>query len=325
MFLLKQVRETLRDPFYRLECRQASGGSWFVTLVIVLIASPLTALGAVLILAPIIAAESIFIERERNTLESLILTTTDRERLLWAKLLGRMNIPRLAALSCPFIGAVIGWLLGFSDIWGVSAILGFTYGLLFGASLLAGCLARGAYGIKAAIRSPSRLRVTSRNIWSPIYLLAFEVLAIVGICSLFGASAYICTLAAEEAEVLVLLPVTIGAGTAAVAAKILILNAHIIRTAIEETAAQMDEYLLDGRTTTLDEKLGQAVLALPPGMQPLPAAILELEKGESQPSGTERRLARKPTPRYVWWMLTATLVLLAAFFSWYVFANYPAG
>lgn len=106
---LDRLRAPLRDPFYRVECRQTrfwkTVGLWALALVPLVLGGALcavpfmflccamfgplvaAALIPLLCLPAFLGAESVLLERDRATLEGLLLTTVRRDRIVLAKLL----------------------------------------------------------------------------------------------------------------------------------------------------------------------------------------------------------------------------------------------
>ncbi len=248
---LARVRATLKDPLYRHEVKQAQAGrlGYELTITTLLCLSGV-GIPAVLILAPIWISEAVFQERQGETLDGLLLTTVDRERLLWAKLLSRVRPLMFVMTGSGAIGSVVAVLIcrRHSPLnWSAVGALG---GLVLGASLVGGGIARGAYGLAAAVRTRSRLRVTARAVWSPFFLVLFEVLVLVLLVSIFWAGGY----AEEDSKVIVVAVVATLLAGLLVAAKVIVLNLHIAATAIEKLASTMDELLIDGQYTPQQEE-----------------------------------------------------------------------
>jgi len=247
---ISRVRATLRDAVYRHEAKQAQSNRLGYELLFTALLC-LSGIGilAVLILAPIWISEAVFQERENSTLDGLLLTTVDRERLLWAKLLGRLRPLLLMMIGSGVMGGVLGAVLGWKHSPINWCVLGVVWGLVLGANLLGGGVARGAYGLIAAVRTRSRLRVTARAVWSPFFLLVFQFLAVVLLLSMACASGYAEVMAHEDKSAILVLVGAVLVTALLVAAKVLVLDLHIAATAIEELAVSMDEFLIEGRAS----------------------------------------------------------------------------
>lgn len=79
----------------------------------------LASVAAVGVLPAVWTAESILGEYDRHTVESLLLTPVERERIIWAKILARLRFSFWLALACGPAGLVVAVCLG----WGESVLL----------------------------------------------------------------------------------------------------------------------------------------------------------------------------------------------------------
>jgi hypothetical protein len=247
---LSRVRATLKDPVYRHEVRQAQSNRLAYELILTALLC-LTGVGilAVLILAPIWISEAVFQERENWTLDGLLLTTVERERLLWAKLLARLRPLLLVVAGSVVMGGALGIVLGWKHWPGGWCVFGSIWGLILGTDLLGAGIARGAYGLTAAVRTRSRLRVTARAVWSPVFLLAFESLTVVLLLVMVWASGCAQVIAREDGRAALVVAVAMAVTALLVVAKVLVLDLHVAAGAIEKLAAYMDEYLIEGRVS----------------------------------------------------------------------------
>jgi ABC-type Na+ efflux pump permease subunit len=136
------------------------------------------------------AAESILQERERGTLESLLLTPVDRQRVIWAKLLARIRPLAAMAACCPVVGLVFGLVWGRDLLPGewydakalfVAGAGGLAAGLLVGAEVLGFGFTAGALGIAAALRGRGRVAVLVRALFYAAAMLLVDAVMLAGV------------------------------------------------------------------------------------------------------------------------------------------------
>ena len=160
---LDTVRSVLRDPLYRAERLQTwttstsalAGLALLVVLVIPILG---------LVLPALWAAESILRERGGGTMESLLLTPVDRQRVIWAKLLARLRPLAILGPCCPAVGAAFGTIIcvALEVPAALGACVGTVLGLVAGLELLAFGFTAGTAGILAAMESRGRITVMLR-------------------------------------------------------------------------------------------------------------------------------------------------------------------
>jgi hypothetical protein len=177
---LDTVRSVLRDPLHRNERLQAPLRS---SRALLMVLAPLLGVVAAvlgLVLPALWTAESIIREREGMTLESLLLTPVDRQRVIWAKVLARLRPLRLLAYCCPVVGAILGGAYASDSAAGnlfimekiaVTACIGAVIGSLAGVELLAFGFTAGAAGILAALKPGGRIVVMLRALLYEAILL----------------------------------------------------------------------------------------------------------------------------------------------------------
>jgi hypothetical protein len=185
---IQTVRSVRGDPLYRAEALQAPIP---VPPALAVLLAPLVGAAAVLlaaVLPALWAAESILREREGGTLESLLLTPVDRQRIMWAKLLARLRPLWLMTLCCPVTGAILGAVHA-ADCFGggpglaghvmFEGCTGLVLGSLLGVELLAFGFTAGTAGLLAAVKPGGRITVMLRALF-------YEAIVLVPNCVLLA-------------------------------------------------------------------------------------------------------------------------------------------
>ena len=255
--VIDKVRAALKDPFYRSECRQARFwrllAAWGLMVAglspLVLVCAvccctlPAGAITLLFLLPALLGAESVLSERDRDTLDGLLLTPADRRRVVWAKALAWLRPLFWLALAIPVAALV-------PMIW-MAAVGRDDWLMVLPAALALSVLVIGqsftgvAVGLLSALLGSTRARS---------YL--YSVLILGGISAVeftvFAAAAYALWMAGmasrefagaqlEEAAVIAVL---VGVGAAAFAARVILINMLLPAWLLDYAARRMDELLL---------------------------------------------------------------------------------
>ncbi len=252
--LFAEIRATLRDPFYRHEVKRARRHNRVGLLlgVLMVLLSHVCCLGWVTIVAipGVLVAEGLLYEFDRNTLDSLLLTSTARRRILWAKLLARLRPMLWVCLLCPLITALWVWLRIYSGGMTEDPIAAAGWaagaGLVAGIFLLGQSFTSGAFGVLFVLQS--RTRLTTYLLLLAAALAASVVVGVVGVVVMvvLGFTMMTAALGQEGPSggaiaALVLLVIALAGGWIA------LVNVFLPMRIMAYSARRMDHLLLRGR------------------------------------------------------------------------------
>ncbi|HOX07476.1 MAG TPA: hypothetical protein PK280_13820 [Planctomycetota bacterium] len=179
----------LRDPLYRYELRQQN---WWRTpvgilagLVLLLPGVYCCLIGIIIYTIPaVLAADGLLSERDRGTLEDMLITPMGRLRWLWAKLLARLRGLLMVFLALPLIGALAGLIIGIfasPEDTVLPPLIGLGIGLAMTVYLTPSLVSAGAIGLAAALYGRTRGK-------SMLFAYLFAGLLYIADQMLFGAA-----------------------------------------------------------------------------------------------------------------------------------------
>lgn len=258
--VLDRIRAALRDPLYRCERRQGTGGQAVFWLIIGAACLFMPYLWPVLPAIPaFVAAEGVLYESSGGNWTPLILSPVDRGRLLWCKLLARLRPLLWGTLALPFLGAAAGALALFlvddfrPEDWGgrdvlLGAVIGAGCGLGAAVFLIGECFTAGAFGIYFALRSGSRSAAYAESIVTMLALHAVEVGVFFALW--FPVSVVLHGVAEGEARV----AATVVFVVVVAAVRLALVNVLLPWGLLEHSACQMDRWLLEARGWGIDRR-----------------------------------------------------------------------
>ena len=237
--IFAEIRATRRDPLYRHECRQAAQWkAWAGLAASVALFFVISCLGllALMILPGVLVTEGLLYEMDGNTLQGLMLTPVERNRVLWAKLAARLRPMVWVTVVLPVAGAGIGFTQEFLAI-------GLGIGVLAALLWMGQCLTSGAFGVLAALQA--RQRVTSYLLvllYTFVqYVAEWIVMLLVMAAVVLGGRLFF-----KSSEADLLLIIGLGIGVLVLAARVLLVNILLPTWILRYAARNMDRMLLHG-------------------------------------------------------------------------------